>query len=272
MMKFDDIASTHRSPRKYLTKFVLLFSVVSLGMLLFGCGSGSTSNTARVRSLNTYVPASGTDGSLTITSSNGTPLNGAGTLGFGMFANSGAYTSVSSGNVTILASGTGLTSPLTLTSSLNGDDAAYTLVAAGQAGQTNALVPQLLAIPNFTANQIVIPSGDAAIRVVNVSLNPNPVGLYNTVNNVPTTVVSSTPGSVAYGYGAANLYVAVPTTQLTNLALVDSTKPQTALALSTASNLNSNTFVSGQAYTLYVYGQPGNTTQPLSATWVEDFP
>lgn len=35
---------------------------------------------------------------------------------------------------------------------------------------------------------------------------------------------------------------------------------------------NLNTFTAAQAYTLYVYGQQGNATQPLSATWVEDYP
>ena len=66
----------------------------------------------------------------------------------------------------------------------------------------------------------------------------------------------------------------MPITQLNNFALVD-TSTVIRLCRSvcvTASNLNTFTFTAGQAYTLFVFGQPGNATYPLTATWVVDFP
>jgi len=75
-----------------------------------------------------------------------------------------------------------------------------------------------------------------------------------------------------HGYSPANVYAAVPLTQLNNFALVDTSNTLTALSLGTASNLNTFTFTSSQPYTLFVYGQQGNAANPLTATWTEDFP
>jgi len=249
----------------------------ALGCLaaLTGCGSGSSAaNQSLVRSLNAYIPASGADGSLSIGTSSFS-LTGGVNLGFGQFANGGAYTITPSGS--LAASATGPSTPNAIqfqtTPSLTGSNTAYTLVAIGEAGQTGTLAPQLIISPNYTQNILTIPSGDVAIRVINVSVNSHAVGLYATNNGTPSAPLIAGVGSVAYGYSAAaNPYIVVTQTALMNLAVVDVTSVHTALSLSTNSNLNSSTFVAGQAYTLYVYGQPGNGSQPFSATWIQDFP
>ncbi len=250
-----------------------LSAALGLALLLTGCGTGSgTSNASLVRTLNAYIPAAGTNGSLAFVG-NSVSLTGT-YLGFGQIGNGGTYVVVSSGAFTASASGPTVTTPIQLAGqTLSGNNAAYTLVSAGEAGQTGTLVPQLLLIPNYTANQISLPTGDVAIRVVNLALNANPIGLFATNNSVPSAALTTGVGSIAYGYSsAANPYVAVATTQLTNMALVDVTQPQTALSLSLTSNLNTFTFTAGQAYTLYVIGQPGNNAAPLSALWVLDYP
>ena len=201
-------------------------------------------------------------------------LSGSSGLGFGQFANGGAYTGVGTGVFNPSGSGTGVTSTMlfqsapTLTANTS-----YMLIAAGRSGQTGTLAPQFLLAPNYTTDTLTIPAGDAAIRVINVSSNPNAVGLFATNAGTPTSALATSFASITYGYtGAANPYVAVPTTQLANLALVDATNTTVPLSLSTSSTLNNVTFVSGQAYTLYVFGQPANSDQPLGAVWVQDFP
>ena len=56
------------------------------------------------------------------------------------------------------------------------------------------------------------------------------------------------------------------------MAVVDVTATTTPLGLQSTTNLNTQSFVAGNAYTLYIYGQPSNTSQPFSATWVQDYP
>ncbi|MCW3052822.1 MAG: hypothetical protein JWN14_1992, partial [Chthonomonadales bacterium] len=189
-MTFDYTARTRHSLRRYCQAFALLCSAAFLGTMLSGCGSdNATTATTHIRTFNAYIPSAGQDGSLTIATTAGSPLTSVGTpLGFGQFAIGGQYTILNSGSITISATGTSLVSPITLTSTFAGNNTAYTLVATGQAGQTGAFVPQLISIPNFVSGQLVIPSGDAAIRVVNLSLNTNPIGLYNAVSGVPSAV------------------------------------------------------------------------------------
>ena len=117
----------------------------------------------------------------------------------------GQYTVLNSGAISIAATGTSLATPITLTSTFAGNNTAYTLAAIGQAGQTGTFAPQLISIPNFVANQIVLLSGEAAIRVVNLSLNTNPIGLYNAISGVPSTVVATGTTNIAYGYSSANV-------------------------------------------------------------------
>jgi hypothetical protein len=267
-------ARTRHSLRQYCRTFALLVSAALIGTALSGCGGNNAATaTTHIRTLNVYLASAGVDGSLNIATTNGSPLTAVGTpLGFGQFAIGGQYTLLNSGTITIAATGTSLATPITLTSTFAGNNTAYTLAAIGQEGQTGTFVPQLISIPNFVANQIVIPSGDAAIRVVNLSLNTNPIGLYNTVGGVPNSVVATATTNIAYGYSAANVYAAVPTTQLNNFALVDTSNTLTALSLATSTNLNTFTFTAGQAYTLFVFGQQGNATDSFNATWVEDFP
>ena len=257
-----------------------LCALVSVFALSSGCSDGGSTvtvaNQTLVRSLNAYVPPSGTPNNtgIMITGS-GQTITGTDSLGFGQFFQSGSYYGVSSGAFAPQATGTGISTPLTLptAATLAGNDAAYAVVAAGEAGQTGTLAPQLFLVPNFTEGQIAIPSNASAIRVVNFSVNPNPIGLYATSSSTPSTPISASVASVAYGYSSAtNGYVAVPTSQLKNLALVDTTAPQTTLSLSGGSGLNSTSFQSGVAYTLYIFGQSGNSAEPLGATWVVDYP
>jgi Domain of unknown function (DUF4397) len=241
-------------------------------LALAGCGTGSSSaSQSLIKSINTYVPASGADGSLTLFA-NTIYLTG-GNIGFGTVANSGGYVSLTSGNYNLTASGPN-TSPIVLNNqSFNGNNTAYTILATGEAGQTGTYAPKILVLPNYVNGQLVLPAGTAAVRVVNLSLNANNVGLFKTSASVPTAAVAANFASLAYGYSAANnVYAAVATSSLTNMAVVDVTAPTTPLALQTTTNLNTQSFVAGDAYTLYIYGQPGNTSQPLSATWVQDYP
>ncbi len=251
---------------------VVLLLALSFVLCLTGCSNGdSSANSSLIRTINAYIPASGADGSLTFIG-NSIFLTG-GNLGFGQVANGGGYISIPSGSLSASASGPTVTTAITLTGTLSGNGTAYTLLGAGEAGQTGTLAPQLVLIPNYTANQIALPAGDAAVRVVNLSLNPNPVGLYSTSSGAPSAALATGLGSVSYGYSSVNnAYVAVPTAQLANLALVDTTSTHTAFSLSSTSNLNTFTFVAGQAYTLYVIGQPGNSNEPLGVLWVVDYP
>ncbi|HLK58271.1 MAG TPA: hypothetical protein VKU00_17020 [Chthonomonadaceae bacterium] len=261
-----------RSILRRMPLLAALLIAISSALLLTGCGNGtSTANQTLVRSIIAYVPAPGADGSLTLIGNN-TFLTG-GNVGFGQVANGGGYISITSGPFSATASGPTVTTPIALNGqTLSGNNTAYTLIAVGEAGQTGTFVPQLLLIPNF-AGSPAIPTGDAAIRVVNVSLNPNNIGLYATSSGAPSAVLTAGLNSIPYGYSAAtNAYVYIPTAQLTNMALVDVTNTHTALSLSSASNLNTSTFTPGQAYTLYIIGQPGNSAEPLTALWVVDFP
>jgi hypothetical protein len=258
--------------------FSIRFSAVALlGVVLValaGCGSSKTAGQNPLRVLNAFVPAQGVDGSLTI-NAGGSTITGTAPTPAGQFANGGGYYYIFSGSFAPVGTSPGLSTPLQLPAPVNlpGDGTARALVAAGQAGQAGVLAPQFFLIPNYTINALAIPSGDVAIRVVNVSLNSNPIGLFSTNGSVPTAALDPALASVPYGYTAvANPYVAVPLTQLTNLAVVDTTNTGSRLTLSVTNGLNLMTFNAGQAYTLYVYGQPANSLEPLTATWVLDYP
>lgn len=275
-MTLDITAPLRTSLRLLRRSFVLLAAASSLAILLSGCGGNSLStSTSQVRTLNVYVPTSGT-AAINAATSTGITLTGINTsLGYGQFSGGGTYALINSGPTTINVSGTGVASTLSTTYTFAPNNVEYTLAVAGQAGQTGALAPQLIVIPNFTAGQLTIPSGSAAIRVVNLSLNADPIGLYNTLAGTPANPVAVNFQSVPYGYStvsASNAYVAVPTAQLNSFALVDTATPATALSVSSSSNLTTFTFTAGQAYTLYVYGQQGNANQPFTATWAEDYP
>jgi hypothetical protein len=241
--------------------------------LLAGCGLLNTGSSSRgqIRSFNAYVPASGNSAAVTIVDGN-TALTGGATVGFGQFANAGSYVNAPSGTFTPVATGPGVTGSIQLQTTIT-SNTAYTLVAAGEAGQTGTLVPQLFVIPNYVNGQLVLPTGTVAVRVVNVSLNPNPIGLYYANGGVPINAVYSSVGSVAYGYSsAANGYFISTPAQLTSFVLIDTTAPTVPLSITGSNTLNNFSFTAGQAYTLYVFGQPGNTAEPLSAIWAQDYP
>ena len=237
-----------------------------------GCGTGTSSaSQSLIKSINAYVPPTGLDGSLTLFA-NTIYLTG-GNIGFGTVANSGGYVSLTSGNYNLTASGPSTTPIVLNNQAFSGGNTAYTILAAGQGGQLGTFAPKIYVLPNYVNGQLALPSGTAAIRVVNVSLNANNVGLFNTAASVPTAAVAANFASVAYGYtSSANVYTAVATSSLANMAVVDVTATTTPLGLQSTTNLNTQSFVAGNAYTLYIYGQPSNTSQPFSATWVQDYP
>jgi hypothetical protein len=239
---------------------------------LTGCGTGTSSTSqSLVKSINTYVPASGLDGSLTLFA-NTIYLTG-GNIGFGTVANSGGYVSLTSGNYNLTASGPSTTPIVLNNQAFNGGNTAYTVLATGQGGQLGTYAPKIVVLPNYVNGQLTLAAGTAAVRVVNVSLNTNNVGLFNTSGGVPKAAVTANFASLGYGYNSGtNVYTAVPTSSLVNMAVVDVTAPTTALTLQTATNLNTQSFAAGNAYTLYIFGQPSNTSQPISATWVQDYP
>ncbi len=276
-----NLQSTEQSPSfPFLTgwarRFGVLITISALGMLFAGCGLGgsSSSSSSRVRTLNAYIPANGVSNAISVSAGSTALTNGI-SLSFGQFSNGGGYVSTPSGAFSPIATGTGIPTsitPLTPTT-LNGNNAAYSIIVAGEIGQTGALTPQIFVLPNYTTDVIAIPSGSAAVRVVNVSLVPNPIGVYNTSSGAPVSVLNPNFTSVSYGYSAAaNGYSIVPLSQLANFAIVDSTATGTALSLSNTSTLNNYIFISGQAYTLYVFGQPGNSAEPLTASWYSDYP
>ena len=238
-----------------------------------GCG-GDITNDIRFRTFNAFIPATGVDGSLSFISGT-TSLTGGTAVAFAQMGNGGRYSTVSNQSFNPAASGPGTTSSIVfqVPFTLLGNSTAYTIAAIGQSGQAGTLLPQLIATRNFTPVQLALAVGNVAIRVINLSLNPNPIGLYTATSGVPSAALASGVGSVAYGYDvAANAYISVATSQVANLALIDTTATTTALTFSSGSNLNSLVLLSGQAYTLYIYGQPGNAAQPLGAIWVLDYP
>ena len=247
-----------------------LAAVIGLGLLLIGCGNGNTvTGTSMVRVFNAYIPAAGSDATVTVTS-NSTSLTGAANAPFGQLANGGTYVSRPSGKFIASAQPAGASAAFQFQHEptlIAGDF--YTVVAAGQAGQTGTLVPRLITIPHNSTSISPIPSGDVAVRVVNLSLNPNAVSLYTSTSG---TLVPLDPivTNIPYGYNSqTNTYVFLPAAKPANLALVDNAT-QNVLTLSDPAAITTNTFTAGQAYTLFVYGQPGNSAQPLGATWVAD--
>jgi hypothetical protein len=250
----------------------MIFAVCMVGCaILCGCG-GDISNEIRVRSFNAFIPPPGVDASLSFTAGT-TSLTGGTAVAFGQMSH--GYATVSNQSFTPVATGPGTTSSIVfqVPFTLLGNSTAYTLAATGQAGQAGTFLPQLIATRNYTPDQLALPVGSVAIRVINLSLNPHPIGLYSTTNGVPTATIATAVASVAYGYDiAANAYTAVAADQLTKMALVDTTNTSAALTLSAGSNLNDIVLFAGQAYSLYIYGQPLNSAQPLGATWVLDYP
>lgn len=260
--------SITRNPK---VRFPLLLAAAAA---VSGCGSNGNQNQTIVRSLNAFIPANGVLGTLGFNQGTNS-LSGSLGVAFGQFANGGGYAAVSGGTFNPSATGTATTTPIVFLSppTIPGTGAAYTLVAAGQSGQTGALAPQLFLVPNLLAGQLVIPAGSIAVRVVNFSLNPNPIGLYATSNGIPTTPLAPGVASIPYGYSSGtNGYVILPSTTSVTMALVDATNTSEALSLSSTSNFNNVLLPAGQAFTVFVYGQPGNGGHPLGATWVVDFP
>lgn len=255
------------------TKRRSFFGPICLAALaiLPGCG-GSIANDIRVRTFNAYIPPVGVDSSLNFVA-NTTSLTGGTVLAFGQLSN--GYATVTNQSFTPAATGPGTTSSIVFQTpfTFQGNLTAYTLVAAGQSGQAGTLLPQLIATRNYTPDTLALPAGSAAIRVINLCLNSNPIGLFTTTSGAPSAAIATAVASVAYGFDATtNAYTAMTTDKLTNMALVDTTSPTLALALSSSSNLNSIALLSGQAYTLYICGQPSNAAQPLGAIWVLDYP
>ncbi len=264
-------STSKRNPLKVVSRRVALMGSLFGCYAVVGCSSASTTtvtnNLALVKGFNAYIPATGVDGTVTFTT-------GSASLGAVAFGGVGANISVNAGAFTATATGTGIATPLALSvaPTLGPNNSPYVLAAVGQSGQSGALAPQLLMIPNYTTALFTIPVAQDAIRVVNLSLNPNPIGLYRTSGGVVGSPLAAALGSVAYGYdGVANAYTLVNTVNLNNFALVDTTAPTTPLSLDASSNLSTQVLQTAQAYTLYIYGQPGNATQPLTAKWVLDY-
>jgi len=248
--------------------------MAALSVGLYGCG-GSDDNTvptAQVRTFNAFVPAPGASSTITV-AANGTALAGANGVTFGQFANNGSFVAVPAGTFSPVATGTGLATPLQFSTSptLNANTS-YTLVATGQVGQVGTMAPQLVLVPNPTPSQLTIPAGTAAVRGVNLSTNTNPIGLFNTTGGVPTTTVNAGVNNIPFGFNATtNSFVTVPTTQLSNLAVVDTTNTTSPIPLAATSNLNTTTFLPGHAYTWFTFGSPGSLNNPFSGIWVQEF-
>jgi len=255
----------------------VLLPLAAIGLALgsSGCGSGtSTASQSLVKTFNAYVPAAGATGNAAQITLFAGPLYLGAQIPFGTAGSLGSYVSVVSGTYNLYASVPGASSYAASLASQTfaGNNTAYTVVAAGQSGQTTGTyVPQVIVLPAYTANQLSLPSNTVAVRILNVSLNANPLGLFGTATGNPSTAVATATASIPYGYSASqNPYVAIPTASLVNMAIVDATVPKTALVLASSSNLNTNTFIAGDAYTLIIYGQASNGT--LGVLWIQDYP
>ena len=251
------------------------FSVAVVGVLavsaLAGCGTTGNTGLSQVRVLNAYIAAPGTDGSLNVNTSAGS-LTGGLNLSPGQFAFGGAYNAITSGPFTVSATGPATTTPITFLSSvtLTGNNTYYTVATAGVAGNTGAMAPQAFAIPTYSAAGMPIASTNVAVRVVNLSGNTNPIGLYTNSSGVLAPLATAV-SAVPFGYNSTtNAYITLTPAQMTGLSIVDSTAPATALSVSASSNLIGVTFTGGQAYTLYIYGQSSNSVTPLTALFVLD--
>jgi len=257
--------------------FMLPFAAASVCLSSTGCSSGGgNSSNSLVKSINAYVPPDGepvSGGAITLYA--GASFLTGNITEFGQVSNNGGYISLASGTYNLVMSGPTLQPSVQLAGvALTGNNTEYTVIGAGEAGQTGALAPQIIVAPNFTRNQLVLTTGTAAIRVINVSLDPNNLGLYSTNNGgAPTTALAPATASLPFGYSSSNnVYDAVPTSTIAQLAIVDVTATGAKLGLSGGSNLNTKVFVPGDAYSLIIYGQPGNGTYPLGCTWIQDYP
>lgn len=258
------------------TRFLGAMLSLLTGIVLSGCGNdngttnGNNATTSQVRSFNAYIPSAGNSGTLNI-SSGGTSLTGATGLGYGQTTT--GYTTVNSGAFQPTATGTGVSNTLQASAGtlLTGNNSSYTLVTAGQEGQAGTFSPQLYVLPNYNSSvQQPIGTGQAAIRVVNLSPGLATTSLYTTDANEQSTLVNSGLGNVNYGYSSAlNSYVNVPLTSLNNLSFQSAANPGQNLTLN-GNSLNTQQFQSGRAYTIYIYGQSGNATQPLNTFISQD--
>src|ERR1041385_6370082 len=124
-MHFQSKSPARRSFSRLIPFLGALVAALSLAFPLAGCSNGGSSSQSLVRSINAYIPAAGTDDSLTLIG-NGTFLTG-GNLGFGQVANGGSYVTLISGPFSADASGPTVTTPIQLSGqTLNGSGAAYT--------------------------------------------------------------------------------------------------------------------------------------------------
>jgi len=252
--------------------------LLALGMT--GCGSSDNSNnnsgggsvgTSQVRTFNTLVPSNGNTGTLTI-GANGTTLSGQSGLAYGQFNPAFGYTTVPSGTFTPSGSGTGFTTPIQLTTPSGlAANTNYTLVAAGQMGQNGTLGPQFFLVPDFNSTTTTIPTGQAAVRFINLSPGTQNFGLYSSVNGGVATPLSSNMSSVGYGFNSAtDAYAFVPVQSGSTFSIRDAANPSTDVVLANG-GLTGLNLQAGHAYTVYDYGQNGNTGAPLTTSFVQDF-
>jgi hypothetical protein len=250
-----------------------------LAILLAGCGSDNgpnTQNENQIRTFNAFVPAAGASSTLNVASGGQSLTTGAGLQGCSFNPVSGYQAfSFANNSFSPVATGSGITGNISATGApltLSGNDTRYTVVVAGQSGQVGALQPQILVIPDYTPAMVTIPSGQAAVRVVNLTPGAGQVSLYNSVNGGAATTIGAGTSNIGFGFTqATNGYTLVTAGTGNTLSLRDPNNPGTDLTLN-GGNLSNFTFQQGHAYTVFVCGQAGNANSPLTATVVQDFP
>lgn len=257
-------------------KSLLASGLCILALAVAGCGGNgddddnNTAQQSNVRFFNTLNNTNAAAGNVSL-NVGATAVSNSTTGQFGQFTPSGSYTSVESGAATVTGSGGGLTTniqpsgPVSLSSNQY-----YTLVAAGQIGQTGQFAPQVLLIPEFNPNLQTIGTGQTAIRVVNLSPTTETYTLFNSQSGGPAAVLDTGTSGITYGAPGTGSYVLLNTSGLGSLSLRNATDPNQDVTLAN-SNLTNFTFQSGRAYTIYVYGMAG-TTQGLNAFITQDYP
>lgn len=245
-------------------------AALAFAVSLVGCGgSGNASlvGQSHIRVFNAYIPSTGNTGTLTVTG-NGTSIVPS-TAAYGGYSPSSGYTAVTDAMITFAASGTNVTST-SLDVTLLSDILGYSLVAAGTEGQTGTYAPTLLLLPEFDPTAQSIGSTQFAVRFVNLTQSVNSAAVYNTVTGSSAVVLNSSLSGIHYGFSSGNNpYVVLTTTTVGTLSIRSTSSSGTDLTL-TNSNLGSTTLQNGSAYTIYLYGVSGSTTNPLTATIVQD--
>jgi hypothetical protein len=264
-----------RSVRSTRTLAGALCVFGACGLVLTGCGSDGGGNggqlqLSQVRTFNAYQ-GDPTDSGPLFVGNGSTTLTGQNGLLFGQFSPSAGFSTVAAGSFNGTGTGAGITTPISSQTPINFNaNQSYTLAVMGQQNGVGANAPQIVAIPDFNPATTTIPTGQAAVRIVNLSPTAGNLSVFNSNAGAGATAISGLT-NVGTGFNAlTNQYVFVPVNSTRDLSLRTTANPLQDVTLS-GSNLTNFRVQAGEAYTIYTYGSPGNTNFPLGANIATDY-